>query len=156
MRKMMSAVLGLALTLAGASAPAQVRTIDPNRAIDNDLDVSRRQPPERIERPPVYPDEPVPSEPDAPPPPPPPVSRPNTAPDREAQAEATTNAADTFERDDLISAGEGVFGKGAAGFRLDHREDSSEPGPPECVYRGARGFGRVRRRATLRLGYHDA
>lgn len=32
------------------------------------------------------------------------------------RAEQTTDAASTYQRDDLLSAGEGVFGKGAAGF----------------------------------------
>lgn len=35
---------------------------------------------------------------------------------QQTRAEQTTNAADTYQRDDLLSAGEGVFGKGAAGF----------------------------------------
>ncbi len=140
MRKVMSAMVGLALTLAGTAAPAQVRTIDPNRAIDNDLDRSRQQPPARIEQPPVYPDEPVPTEPE-PAPPPPPAARPYTAPGREAQAEATTNAADTFEREDLISAGEGVFGKGAAGFGSIIEKILQEQGRPNAYIAGREASG---------------
>ena len=35
---------------------------------------------------------------------------------QQTRAEQTTDAASTYQRDDLLSAGEGVFGKGAAGF----------------------------------------
>ena len=58
--------------------------------------------------------EPVPPE-DAPADAQPPQIR-TAPPPAEQSADATTRSSETFGRDDLISAGDGVFGKGAQGF----------------------------------------
>jgi len=141
MRNVMTIVIGAALALAGAAAPAQVRTIDPNRAVDSDLSgPSRQAAPPRSEPAPDYPQEPVPAEP-APPPSAPPPATPAEDPSRDARAEATTNAAETFERDDLIGAGEGVFGKGAAGFGGIIERILAEQGQPNAYIAGREASG---------------
>lgn len=112
---------GMAMLLATGTAPAQVRTVDPNQAIDRDLggparvDTARSAPSTPIA------DEPVPAGDQAPEPAgPPPANadtiRGNGQAAEEARADATTQAAATYQRDDLLAAGEGVFGKGAEGF----------------------------------------
>ncbi|WP_375402038.1 DUF1134 domain-containing protein [uncultured Sphingomonas sp.] len=92
--------LGTAALALAAPVSAQVRTIDPNRPVDADL---APRPPARD----PAPMQDLPDEPSAPVP---------TAPAADLAPDAATRAADTFERDDLIAAGEDVFGKGAAGF----------------------------------------
>ena len=130
-------------------APAQVRTIDPNQAIDRDLSPpgQRVQPRERIEEPPPYdptydqappPYEPVPAEPEPNAPPPPPPSRYN---DGRSRAEATTNASETYQREDLLSAGEGVFGKGAAGFGAMIERILRDQGRPNAYIAGREASG---------------
>ncbi len=137
--------LGLGMLAVALTTPAaaQVRQIDPNQAIDSDLSPSSAPPPASTapldlppaDRPapitpgydpgydsrtiqPAQPETlqqqaPAPSSP-APSSPAPSSSVPSTA--EEARADATLDAADTYRREDLIAAGEGVFGKGAAGF----------------------------------------
>jgi hypothetical protein len=101
------AMLGaLALTLAPAAAPAQVQTVDPNTAIDADL----------------QPGAPASNYPAAPSAAPAGTSYPAPV----APAPATTAgsgtaatvpvASQTYKKDDLIGAAEGVFGKGAEGL----------------------------------------
>jgi hypothetical protein len=133
------AATGLAMAgmLAAGAAPAQVKTIDPNAAIDSDL-------------------EPVPSEKpiEAPYTPPPAPRAParvaqNTAPapaqtaptEAPPSANATTNAAETFHRDDLISAGEGVFGKGAEGFASLIEKILKDQGEPNAYIAGREASG---------------
>ena len=98
---------GLAAAMSSVAAPAaaQVRTVDPNQAIDADLG---GPPVEQQQQ-----QEPAPFEPAPEPvqPAPAPIEGPGTV-----QPETATRAADTYEREDLIAAGEGVFGKGAQGL----------------------------------------
>lgn len=141
MRKVMLA-LGLTATLmAGTAAPAQVRTIDPNKAIDNDISPAPHNAPQTPTQ--RYPDEPVPVDPPAtqaaplalPP-----------APDNAAQdgrAQSTTTAAETFKRDDLIGAGEGVFGKGAEGFASIIEKILKDQGEPNAYIAGREASGAV-------------
>lgn len=144
MRFVITAAAAAAL-LAGGSAPAQVRTIDPNAPVDGDLRAGqRRQPPQRIESEPVDPGDQSPyTEPqDAgggyPPPPP---ADPYNAPRREARAEATVRADETYDRDDLIGAGEGVFGKGAAGFGGMIERILKDQGRPNAYIAGREAAG---------------
>lgn len=142
MRKVMLA-LGLTATLlAGTAAPAQMRTIDPNKAIDNDISPAPYSaPPARQSS--AYPDEPVPAEPapaqSAPLAPPP--SNGVQSPDSRAQS--TTNAADTYKRDDLIGAGEGVFGKGAEGFASIIEKILKDQGEPNAYIAGREASGAI-------------
>jgi hypothetical protein len=115
-------IIGLGIATAGlllaGIAPAQVTTIDPNRAIDGDL--SRSEPPRRAPLPQSVPRQAAPqvAERQEPTPgfEPAPVPAVATPAQQQARAEATNLAADTYQRDDLLAASEGVFGKGAAGL----------------------------------------
>ena len=130
---------GLWLKLAAASllvvgtAGAQVRTIDPNQAIDSDL----QQPAPRSTPTPAFPDEPVPAEepveavPQVPAPPPP----------DERSADATTQSAEAFERDDVLGAAEGVFGKGAQGLAGIIEKTLKEQGRPNAYIAGREASG---------------
>ncbi|MFL0415396.1 DUF1134 domain-containing protein [Sphingomonas sp. 179-I 2A4 NHS] len=146
MRKLLIAV-GLMATVLTGAAPAQVRTIDPNQPIDGDLSTTNSPPPPQPRAPaqtyrePTYTDDtPV----DPPPPPPPPQDRAadaSRAPLPPPQPEATTQAAATFKRDDLIGAGEGVFGKGAEGFASIIEKILSEQGEPNAYIAGREAAG---------------
>jgi len=141
---------GLAALMA-SGAVAQVRTIDPNQTIDGDLGAPRTS--QTAPARPTYPDEPAPSYPDdsypdAPPPldaapaPGPVASAPvGSAPPAEQRAEATTQAAATFKRDDLIGAGEGVFGKGAEGFGGIIERILKDQGEPNAYIAGREASG---------------
>jgi len=152
MRKFMIAV-ALVATMVSGTAPAQVRTIDPNQPVDGDLDGPRVPPPParpnasgaQTYREPTYTSE-APAEQEQQPleaplpaqtPPPPPARTPGA----EARAEATTDAATTFKRDDLIGAGEGVFGKGAEGFGSIIEKILSEQGEPNAYIAGREAAG---------------
>ena len=124
-----------------------MRTIDPNQPIDGDLYTTNSPPPPQprapapTDREPTYTDDtPV----DPPPPPPPPQDRAadaSRAPLPPPQPEATTQAAATFKRDDLIGAGEGVFGKGAEGFASIIEKILSEQGEPNAYIAGREAAG---------------
>ncbi len=145
MRKLLIAV-GLMATVLTGAAPAQVRTIDPNQPIDGDLSTTNSPPPPQPRAPaqtyrePTYTDD----TPVDPPPPPPPQDRAadaSRAPLPPPQPEATTQAAATFKRDDLIGAGEGVFGKGAEGFASIIEKILSEQGEPNAYIAGREAAG---------------
>ena len=138
MRKVRTMLAAAALLLGagtGLAVPAQVRTIDPNQAIDADLQSPRAQPSPRPT--PIYQDETVPADepveqaPQVPAPPPP----------DERSADATTRSADTFERDDLLGAAEGVFGKGAQGLAGIIEKTLKEQGRPNAYIAGREASG---------------
>ena len=141
MRKAITAAILASLVMAGIPSSAQVRTIDPNRAIDSDLRDDRASLPPRAEPVPVYPDEPVPSDPAAPPSSAPLPPSPDARASREARADATIQAADTFKRDDLITAGEDVFGRGAAGFGSIVERILKDQGEPNAYIAGHEASG---------------
>jgi hypothetical protein len=126
-----------------ATASAQVRTIDPNTAIDGDLPRAQgaRPAPVRPAPAPTY-DEPVDaSDPvEAPAPPPRPAAAQRSAP---ARAEATQAADDTYARDDLLAAGEGVFGKGAAGLANMLERILKDQGEPNAYIAGREAAGAI-------------
>jgi hypothetical protein len=126
--------LGLAAlaTMGAGSASAQVRTIDPNQAIDADLSPAPR--PQVTPRPtpaPTYQADPAPS----------PTPAPSDSASQEARAEATTQAAATYQRDDLLAAGEGVFGKGAAGLGGILENILKDQGEPNAYIAGREASG---------------
>ncbi len=133
--------LGLGLLAASltATAPvtAQVRTIDPNQAIDSDLQPrastpSRPSAPRQQPRPdPAQPVEQTPVQ-QTPVP---------TGPTPQARAEAATQAAETYQRDDLLAAGEGVFGKGAAGLGGILENILKDQGQPNAYIAGREASG---------------
>jgi hypothetical protein len=95
----------------GASALAQVETIDPNQASSRAASrassgPSPQEPPPPVESPPPA-AAPVPEQPKGAPLPP--------APTAEQQA-AHASARSTYQEDDVLAAAEGVFGKGAKGL----------------------------------------
>lgn len=132
-----------AAMMAAGAAPAQVTTIDPNQAIDSDIGASPRATPTRAapRSTPAPTPSPSPAYPDAPPPAA--QSTPNPAPDaaQDARAAATTQAADTYRREDLISAGEGVFGKGAEGFASLIERILKDQGEPNAYIAGREAAG---------------
>lgn len=129
--------VAIALSLVAAPGSAQVRTIDPDRAIDSDLDAgsTAAQPSPPAPRRDAAPAAPTPA-------PPAPVQ---TAPPADAAAAAraqrTTAAADTFERDDLLAAGEGVFGKGAEGLAGMLEKILKDQGRPNAYIAGREASG---------------
>ena len=132
-----------ALMLAGTSS-AQVRTIDPNQGIDSDLSGPRSAPSARTgPSTPIEDDTQVPagdqdSAPRASSAPSPGF---NAAGHSEARAEATTQAADTYQRDDLLAAGEGVFGKGAEGLAGLLEKILKDQGRPNAYIAGREASG---------------
>lgn len=149
MRKFMIAMAMIATSLSGG-APAQVRTIDPNQSIDGDLSGPRVPPPPARARAQSYrepaPTGGTPAEQETPPldaPLPTQSPAPDSArsPGAEARAGATTQADTTFKRDDLIGAGEDVFGKGAEGFASIIEKILSEQGEPNAYIAGREAAG---------------
>ncbi len=142
---MRAIMLGMALAavLAG-SAPAQVTTIDPNRAIDGDLATpapSRSRPTATQAAPRAAMPAPITTE-RAPTPgfdAPMPVEA--SPAQQEARAEATNRAADTYQREDLLAAGEGVFGKGAAGLAGLLEKVLKDQGQPNAYIAGREAAG---------------
>jgi hypothetical protein len=120
--------LATAAALVGAPAYAQVTTIDPNRAVDGDLATA----PPRSAPQPIQTPRPEPVEAAAPTTP--------TAPDA-PQARAATDAETTYQRDDLMAAGEGVFGKGAAGLAGIIEKILKDQGQPSAYIAGREAAG---------------
>ena len=130
--------LGALAASIASSAPAQVRTIDPNQAIDGDLAPQQRtQADTRTQPSPRYPEQPAPVEPVESPTP----SQVAPATGAQTRAEATMSAADTYERDDLLAAGEGVFGKGAAGLGGILENILKDQGQPNAYIAGREASG---------------
>lgn len=142
MRKMMLAFGLTATLLAGTAAPAQMRTIDPNKAIDNDISPAPGgAPPAR--QAPAYPDEPVPADPVPGQPTPLAPAPAGGVQTQDSRAQSTTTADATFKRDDLIGAGEGVFGKGAEGFASIIEKILKDQGEPNAYIAGREASGAI-------------
>lgn len=130
---------GLAM-VAAAPIAAQVRTIDPNQGIDSDLGTQpSRPPPQPVPQQSVPPQDDTPPVQSIPPAQQPPVTTNPGTPD--SRATQTTQAADTFERDDLMAAGEGVFGKGAEGLAGIIERILREQGRPNAYIAGREASG---------------
>ncbi len=120
-----------------APASAQVRTIDPNAAIDGDVAPRAARPsssPAQAAAP-AYPDAPAATA-QAPA-----ATTSAPSPAAETRANATTVAADTYKRDDLIAAGEDVFGKGAEGFAQIIEKILKDQGEPNAYIAGREAAG---------------
>jgi hypothetical protein len=130
------------LALAAASVSAQVRSVDPDAAIDGDLMGGAVAPPAPA---------PVPTAPDPYPyPAQPPVTAPYVtpapvAPTAEADSFSSVTVArqnaETFHKDDLIGAAEGVFGKGAQGLAQMIEDVLAKQGEPNGYIIGREGGG---------------
>jgi len=132
----------LALGLMGvAPSAAQVRTVDPNRAINSDQSArprgapAQQQMPQDSARRDMRGDQ-LPAEPDP--------ARQSTAADQgQTAAETTTVTANTYRRNDLFSAGERVFGKGAEGMAGILEKILKEQGEPNAYIAGREASGAV-------------
>ncbi len=132
----------IALGMMGAApSSAQVRTVDPNRAINSDQSARPRgvppqqQSPQDMARPDARGDQ-APAEPDP--------ARQSTAADQgQTAAETTTVTANTYRRNDLFSAGERVFGKGAEGMAGILEKILKEQGEPNAYIAGREASGAV-------------
>ena len=140
-------VTGTALAPLGAQ---QLRTIDPNQTIDADLRARGKAAAPQTSYPPApaavprdpdvrrYPDapqssEPVASEPTQPPEPSAGQSAQTVARDG---AEAESAASQTFQQQELLSAAEGTFGKGASGLAGILERTLKEQGRPNAYIAG--------------------
>lgn len=117
-----------AMILAGTPAHAQIKTIDPNEAIDSDLGTPpKSELPASSDAPAVLPQDSSVAEPATETPP----------------AVGTAPAADsaTYQQDDLIGAAEGVFGKGAEGLARLIEDILKKQGQPNGYIVGREGGG---------------
>ncbi|MBP6030859.1 MAG: DUF1134 domain-containing protein [Sphingobium sp.] len=118
------AALGVALT--PVSVLAQVQTIDPNQAIDSDLA--------------------SPSGGTTPPPPPLPTtpeSSAPTAPSGATTVPASPDPNNAYQDDDVVSAAEGVFGRGAEGLASMLEKILKDRGRPNAYIAGREASGAV-------------
>ena len=156
------------LGIGGAPALAQVHTIDPNQVIDSDLNKSQTTPPPPADEtgaPYQAPVQSYPSQSSAPqtypsqssapqqqyPPynPAEPGVQANAGPENqpassalhEANADAAT--AQTFKREEILSAAEGTFGKGAAGLAGILERTLKEQGQPNAYISGREASGAI-------------
>jgi len=135
-RRLLMAFAGpvLMLALAGQPAVAQVRSVDPDAAIDGDL--VKNGPAPSISAAPVAAD--------------PTASPVVTSPSAErAATQASTNPVQagqqgaTYHQDDLIGAAEGVFGKGAHGLADLIKDLLKKQGEPNGYIVGREGGGAI-------------
>ena len=123
--------------LAGAvPAAAQVETVDPNSAIDGDL-ASPQTPPAAASDPTAQPSI------DAGTVSPDPVVTSAAPPSATSQASAAAAQGDTYKKDDLIGAAEGIFGKGAEGLARVIEDILAKQGEPNGYIVGREGGGAV-------------
>ena len=120
-RTLMLWVATAALGFGAAPASAQITTIDPNTAIDSDL-----------KTPPPPPEQGDPQ----------PVEIPPAA-GTGSTASARTQATNTYQRDDLIGAAEGVFGKGASGLAGIIENILKDQGEPNAYIAGREAGGAI-------------
>ncbi len=134
--------LSAVLALAGPPATAQVRSIDPNGAIDRDLASPPNANPQEPQAPPApgYGD-PVQSElPPSDTPAPTPVA---ADPGPGAATAGAPAPAGTYHRDDVFTAAERVFGKGAAGLGNLLERILKDQGDPSAYITGREASGAI-------------
>lgn len=129
---MVAASVGLAV----APVMAQVSTVDPNEAIDADL-----APPGGTTE--------IPADPAAPAPPqdpayaPVPVDSATAAPVGEANTAAAPDPNTSYQKDDVVGAAEGVFGRGAEGLASMIEKILKDQGEPNAYIAGREASGAV-------------
>lgn len=132
-RAALVSALGALALIGSAAAPAQVQPVDPDKAIDGDLSAPKDAPspvptPQPVITPAALPDpveaSPAPSDPAAP-----------------VATEASGAKTATYQKDDLIGAAEGVFGKGAAGLAGLIEDLLRKQGEPNAYITGREGGG---------------
>ena len=127
------ALLGVGSIPAQAQQQQEMTTIDPNTAIDSDIDARPAQespPPYDPESQDPYRSESTPAQ---------------SAPAETPPAELSTRrqATSTFQRDDLIGAAEGVFGRGAADLSRLIENILRDQGEPNAYIAGREAAGAV-------------
>ncbi|MES2986912.1 MAG: EipA family protein [Pseudomonadota bacterium] len=125
----MVALLGVSAMPAAAQ---EMTKIDPNTAIDSDLDTPApardSAQPQDYSPPPLDQNMPAPATPSAAPP-----------VDARALAQERVKAADTFDQQELVVAAEGVFGKGASGLAGIIENILKDQGRPNAYIAGGEG-----------------
>jgi hypothetical protein len=133
-RRAFGALLVLGMACAAGPAGAQLRSIDPDAAIDSDLDTPASQypaPDYRTQELPAAAQPPVVTSP-----------VPSVAASQASAAPAVAAAqGDTYKEDDLIGAAEGVFGKGAEGLARLIQDVLSKQGEPNAYIVGREAGG---------------
>ncbi|WP_019370406.1 DUF1134 domain-containing protein [Sphingomonas sp. HT-1] len=127
-----------AFALGITPAAAQMTTIDPNTAIDSDLNS-----PPPTSPPPAQDQQSYPPAGDPPPAVPAPAAPAAPVPADPAATTARQAATDTFERDDLLAAAEGVFGKGASGLAKLIEDILKDQGKPNAYIAGNEASGAI-------------
>ncbi|MBO9621815.1 MAG: DUF1134 domain-containing protein [Sphingomonas sp.] len=137
-RDWMGWAAAVVLGLGALPAAAQITTIDPNTAIDSDLNTPApaTQDAPQVDQGPYQQSTPSPAPVD-----PQPVS-PQQHPAAPA-AGARSQATGTFQKDDLIGAAEGVFGKGASGLAGLLEDILKEQGEPNAYIAGREASGAI-------------
>lgn len=125
------------------AAAQQMTTIDPNTAIDSDLntpppaqDPYAAPPQDQAPQPQPAPDQPAAPASAAP-------ATPGSALPAESAARSEAGSAQTFKHDELIGAAEGVFGKGASGLAGIIEDILKDQGEPNAYIAGSEGSGAV-------------
>ncbi len=131
-------LMAFAGVMVAGTAGAQMRTVDPNDAIDGDLAPYGGPGPQETSPPPTR--EPV--APAGTPYTPPPAANPAAAATAGTPSPtATTSSADTYKREDLIGAAEGVFGRGAEGLAGLIENVLRDQGEPNAYIAGREAAG---------------
>ena len=130
-RAALISVLGAAALIGSVAAPAQVQPVDPDRAIDGDLAVPPGTP---ATAPSPQPTITAANLPDA-------VESVPGSNDPAAAPATTPTSSATYQKDDLIGAAEGVFGKGAAGLAGVIEGLLKKQGEPNGYITGREGGG---------------
>ena len=129
-------LLALSLGLAPAAEAQRIEPIDPDTAIDGDLDQGQRG------MTPAYPAEPIyPAPAEAPATPAARQTEPPPSAVSQAAGAAAEQPSDTYAEDDLIGAAEGLFGKGAEGLARLIEDILSKQGEPNGYIVGREGGG---------------
>jgi len=129
----MAAMAVAVLAMASAPAGAQIQSVDPNSAIDSDL-----APQGGVES---VPADPVPSTPAQPTYGAATPSYPAASPATGATTPATPNPNTSYQRDDVVGAAEGVFGKGAEGLAGLIEKILKDQGEPNAYIAGREASG---------------
>lgn len=131
-RSALIAALGAVALIGSVAAPAQIQPVDPDKAIDGDLSAPAAQAAPAPVPAPTIAAEPIAAD-----------SAPAVSPGDPAVVPATTPAdsGTTYQKDDLIGAAEGVFGKGAAGLAGLIEDLLRKQGEPNAYITGREGGG---------------
>lgn len=127
-------LLGVVALAGAVAAPAQVQPVDPDRAIDGDLSAPKGTPSPAATPQVAVPGETIPADPDS-------TAAPAATPVDPAATPATTPNRGTYQKDDLLGAAEGVFGKGAAGLAGLIEDLLRKQGEPNGYITGREGGG---------------